>query len=376
MGLWNFIKGHKDFMSEIRNTSHPDIIVFKHPNEDFNTKSHLFLNPSEVALFVSTKSDGSCETLLMDKGGTLNTHNYPFFRSITKIFTGGQSMFHCAIYFVRTNVCPTNGWGTEAPVGPLEDCRHYTFKLCANGTYDFQITDPQMLLNNILGYGVSSVTQKDVAMKLNPKISNFVGTLLSGVFEMPEQQVSLPRIQRAIRNSARETIGRLMNESYSDLWGAKFYDFTINLEDVYDNLAKHYLENNKMIQKTETYDYQGNAYTTIQLYDMLKKAAETPNSMEGTMMGMGVGTGVGVGLGNSIGSTIGSTIMNNAGASSLGGNRTEPGNDGRNWFGVPESEKERMSRQRRLAELKDYYDNNLMDKETYERKVKEIIDEI
>lgn len=376
MGLWNFIKGHKDFMSEIRNTSHPDIIVFKHPNEDFNTKSHLFLNPSEVALFVSTKSDGSCETLLMDKGGTLNTHNYPFFRSITKIFTGGQSMFHCAIYFVRTNVCPTNGWGTEAPVGPLEDCRHYTFKLCANGTYDFQITDPQMLLNNILGYGVSSVTQKDVAMKLNPKISNFVGTLLSGVFEMPEQQVSLPRIQRAIRNSARETIGRLMNESYSDLWGAKFYDFTINLEDVYDNLAKHYLENNKMIQKTETYDYQGNAYTTIQLYDMLKKAAETPNSMEGTMMGMGVGTGVGVGLGNSIGSTIGSTIMNNAGASSLGGNRTEPGNDGRNWFGVPESEKERMSRQRRLAELKDYYDNNLMDKETYESKVKEIIDEI
>lgn len=376
MGLWNFIKGHKDFMSEIRNTSHPDIIVFKHPNEDFNTKSHLFLNPSEVALFVSTKSDGSCETLLMDKGGTLNTHNYPFFRSITKIFTGGQSMFHCAIYFVRTNVCPTNGWGTEAPVGPLEDCRHYTFKLCANGTYDFQITDPQMLLNNILGYGVSSVTQKDVAMKLNPKISNFVSTLLSSVFEMPEQQVSLPRIQRAIRNSARETIGRLMNESYSDLWGAKFNDFTINLEDVYDNLAEHYLENNRMIQKTETFDYQGSAYTTIQLYDMLKKAAETPNSMEGTMMGMGVGTGVGVGLGNSIGSTIGSTIMNNDGASSLGGNRTEPGNDGRNWFGVPESEKGRMSRQRRLAELKDYYDNNLMDKETYDRKVKEIIDEI
>lgn len=378
MGFWNFIKGHDDLMSEIRNTSDPGIVVFKHPNEDFNTKSHLALNPSEVALFVNTKADGSTETHLMTKGGTLDTKNIPFFRSITKIFTGGKTMFHCAVYFVRTNVCPTNNWGTEAPVGPLEDCRHYTFKLVANGTYDFQITDPKMLLDNILGYGVSSVTQKDVAMKLNAKISDFVSTLLSGVFEMPELQVSLSRIQKAIRNEARETIERLMNEEYAIQWGTKFSHFTMNLKDVYENLAEHYLENNRMIQKTEAFDYQGGAYTTIQLYELLKVAAANQEGAVGSMMGLGVGAGVGVGLGNSIGSTIGSSVLNGAGdhASSVGRGAADARGEGREWFGLPENEKKRVSRQRRLAELKDYYDNNLMDKATYDRKVQEIIDEI
>lgn len=378
MGFWNFIKGHDDFMSEIRNTSAPEIVVFKHPNEDFNTKSHLFLAPSEVALFVNTKPDGSCETLLMDKGGTLDTNNLPFFRSITQIFTGGKSMFHCAVYFVRTNAIVTNSWGTEAPIGPLEDCRHYTFKLVANGTYDFRITDPKMLLDNILGYGVTAVTQKDLAMKLNSKISYIVSTMLSGVFEMPEVQVSLSRIQRAIRYEARETVGRLMNEEYAKQWGTAFGDFTINIKDVYNDLAEQYLESNKMIQKTEAFDYQGEAYTTIQLYDMLKIAAANQESTVGSMMGLGVGAGVGVGFGNSIGSTIGSTLMNGSAGqvSSAGKTATDARGEGRNWFGVPENEKKRVDRQRRLAELKDYYDSNMMDKETYDRKVKEIIDEI
>ena len=378
MGLWDVVKGHDDFMSEIRNTSDPEIVVFKHPNEDFNTKSHLYLNPSEVALFVNTKADGSSETFLIDQGGTLDTNNLPFFRSITRIFTGGQTMFHCAVFFIRTNIFVTNNWGTEAPVGPLEDSRHYTFKLVANGSYDLHITDPKMLLDNILGYGVSSVTQSDMAMKLNPKISNFVATLLSGVFEKPELKASLPRIQKAIRNEARETFGRLMNEEYTSKWGTEFSDFTMNLEDVYDNLAEQYLENNRMIQKTEAFDYQGEAYSTIQLYEMLKSAAENPGSMASSMMGMGVGAGVGVGIGNSIASTIGTTILDRAigGTSPVGGTKTDPDAKERTWGGLSENDKKRMNRQSRLEELKDYYDRELIDKETYDRKVKEIIDEI
>lgn len=373
MGFWDFIKGHDDLMSEIRNESDPEIVVFKHPNEDFNTKSHLSLNPSEVALFVNTKSDGSCETLLMDKGGTLDTHNLPFFRSITQIFTGGKSMFHCAIYFVRMHNYVTNNWGTEAPIGPLEDCRHYTFKLAANGTYNFQITDAKMLLDNILGYGVSSVTQKDIAMKLNPKISNFVSTLLARVFEFPE--TSLPKLQGSIRSQARETIGPLMNEAYKKVWGAEFSDFTLNLEDFYDNLAEHYLKNNRMIQETEAYTHQGQAYSTIQLYDLLKKAASNPGNMAGSMMGVGLGTGVGVGLGSVVGTAFGAAIPNGG----VGGSSPVEGaqhNEDRSWSNLQEHDRRRMERQRRLKELKEYYDSNLMDKETYDRKLKEIIDEI
>jgi len=377
MGLWNFIKGHDDLMSEIRNTSDESIVVYRHPNEDFNTKSHLFLNESEVALFVSTDKDGMTQTQILNKSGTLDTQNLPFFRSITKPFTGGQTMFHCKVYFVRTNVCVSNGWGTEAALGPLEDCRHYTFKLVANGTYDFQVTSAKILLDNILGYGVTSVTQDELAKKLNPKISNLVSIVLSGVFKIPEAAATLPRIQSSFRSESRETLGRLMNEEYSGTWGVEFSDFTMNVEDIYDGLAEHYLENNRMIQKTEAFDSQGEAYSTIQLYDMLKAAAENPGSMAGSMMGVGVGAGVGVGLGNSIGASVGSSIMTSA----IGGGQPDmkppvSKTGDRNWAGTLESEKKRIERHNRLDELKGYLDGGKIDKETYDRFVNEILKEL
>ena len=364
-------------MSEIRNISDPSIVVFKHPNEDFNTKSHLALNPSEVALFVNTKADGTTETLLMTQGGTLDTHNLPFFRSITQVFTGGQSMFHCAIYFVRTNFNVTNNWGTEAPIGPLEDCRHYTFKLVANGTYDFQIVNPSGLIENILGFGVSSVTQQEVALKLNPKISNFVGTTLSGMFVTPELSLPLPRIQTLIRTEGRASFQRVMNEEYSKKWGVEFSDFTINVEDVYEGLAEHYTKNNQMIQQSEAIDYQGKDFNTVQLYDVLKLAAANPGNIASSMMGMGVGAGMGASLGSTIGSTINTTIIDSSiGGSKPTGQPAAPSRPERVWGGMSENEKKRMERQSRMKELKDYLDAELIDQATYNRKVSEIINEL
>ena len=83
MSLFGFMKGKKrPLFSEIRNTSTPDVVVFRHPDEDFNIHSHLALNPSEVAMFVKTKASGASEALLMTQGGSLDTNNIPFFRNI------------------------------------------------------------------------------------------------------------------------------------------------------------------------------------------------------------------------------------------------------------------------------------------------------
>lgn len=372
MGLWNFVKGHDDFLSEIRNNSDSNIVVFKHPNEDFNTKSHLFLNESEVALFVNTKTDGSSETFLLKKGGTLDTLNLPFLRSINQIFTGGQSVFHCAVYFVRTNTFASIGWGTESPIGPVEDYNHYTFNLKANGTYDLKIKDAQLLINELYGQsGISSVTKDEIAMILNPKISRFIGDLLCRLFEFPELHPSITRIQNLIRKDAYSAFNQVMDELCGEKWGISFDNFTLNL--IVDGLDEIMAKRNEAVLQTEIIDYQAESYKTINLYEILKTAAANPGNMASSMMGMGAGASMGVALGNTIGSTI---MTSGIGGTQIGEQPTgNQSTEKRNWGGVPEYEKKRMERQRRLQELNEDFKSNLIDKENYDRIMKEITDE-
>lgn len=370
MGIIDFVKGHDDLMSEIRNTSDESVVVFRHPNEDFNNSSHLFLNESEVALFVKSNKDGTSEVHLMKEGGKLDTNNIPFLRSFQQLMRGGQTKYHCAIYFVRLHTLVANAWGTEKAVGPLEDYRHYTFKLVANGTYDLKIIDARALLGNVLGYGITSITKNDLTTRLNAKISNFISIMLSEIFEKPEMTASLARMQKSIRLVARDTFGRIMNEMYSEHWGVQFSDFTMNIEDVYENLADYHLKNNQMIQQTEAFDYQGAAYSTIQLYDMLKVVAANPSSMASSMMGMGFGAGVGGSIGTSIGSIIGSSI---GGTQPVGTPVPGTGTTDRIWNDVSKHEAMKLEREQQLKELKDLHDKHLLPDEAYEREVEMVM---
>lgn len=377
MGIWKSILGHDELMSVIKNTSDKSVVVFKHPNEDFNTNSRLILEESEVAVFVNRKEDGKTETLVMEEGGKLKTENLPFFRSISQILTGGVSKFHCAIYFVRTNMFINNGWGTEGAVGPLEDCRHYVFKLKANGTYCFRVTDARTLLTGLFSHGVTYATQKDIALMLNSTVSTFIGKLLCALFNFPEKTLGLTRMQEMMRTEADATFGLLMNELYEKKWGIKFSDLTMNLKDEYDELAEQYLGQNREIHNTETIDYQGESFTTIQLYEMLKKAAENPGNLAGPMMGAGVGTGMGASLGTMIGNTIMTSNIGNGQASGLPNASTSPLS--RRSPGIPMQhamqleEEEKEKRKARLRELKEDFDEGLISEEEYAAAKREIL---
>ena len=383
MGLLDFIKGGTNlgFQEVIKNSSDADVIIWKYDKEDFNTNSSISVEPSEEAFFLYTDKNGQMHTKVFEgsKGGILKTNNIPLFRSFSALFTDGKTRFRCKVFFVRTNLCQNFGWGTSSQIGPLEDVRHYTFKLQANGTYDIRIVNPNSLMSNILGYGLSAVRHEEFVEKLRPKVVYEVVALLTKLFRHPEFHASLTRIQGEMLDSLREAITRILNEKFEKEWGINFSNFTINLTDVYDELAPHYLDNNRMIQKKEEFNYQGESYSSIQMFNMMNNMALNPGSMASNIMGIGLGAGIGGSIGNTVGSMLNNNFVGNNGSGSLRG--TAVGNG--EWAGEPteispemEYERQKSNRKKRMLEAKELLDMNVINQEQYQQKIQEIMNEI
>lgn len=345
MGLISLLFGgkpnsEKALMLEIRNDSNPNSLVYKHPAEDFNTKSHLFLNDNEVALFVKTKGDGGHDTLLMTDGGTLNTNNYPFFTDITKHFTGGKSMFHCAVYFVRTHTYRAVSWGTESPVGPFEDSRGYTFSFMANGTYDFYVYDPKAFMQSFGYSGQKAIGLEDVRMKLNSRVSDFIKRKLAQLYN--DCSSDRNKLMKYILDEAGPFLEGEMNRELEDprmSWGIKFSSFTINVSDTLSEINE---KRNSANLNREIYDIQGRgmwiAEQNVKIETEKAKQADTV-----------------VGLHNPV-----------RVKASNGSSTTE----------FVDAMKSAFDSKSRLQQLKELHEQGLIDEDTYKAKLKEIVRDI
>ena len=73
--------------------------IWKHPCEDFNTSSQLIVHESQEAIFFL---NGQALDLFGPGRHTLETENIPILRHLINIPTGGESAFHCEIYFINS----------------------------------------------------------------------------------------------------------------------------------------------------------------------------------------------------------------------------------------------------------------------------------
>ena len=72
--------------------------IWKHPCEDFNTTTQLIVHESQEAIFFA---NGQALDLFGAGRHTLETQNIPLLRKIINIPTGGETPFHCEVYFIN-----------------------------------------------------------------------------------------------------------------------------------------------------------------------------------------------------------------------------------------------------------------------------------
>lgn len=115
MGVMDFVKNGVREMMIARPDQFKQLIVYKHPDQNFPFWSQLTVDSDECAVFFK---DGRVVGVLPPGRHTMSTQNIPFLNNIINKFTGGD-VFISEIYFVKT--APVRSIPFGGPIGDMID---------------------------------------------------------------------------------------------------------------------------------------------------------------------------------------------------------------------------------------------------------------
>ncbi|MBR5478915.1 MAG: SPFH domain-containing protein [Clostridia bacterium] len=158
--------------------------IWKHPCEDFNSLTQLIVHESQEAIFFM---NGQALDLFGPGRYTLETQNIPKIGKLLNRSTGGDTPFHCEVYFINKTVQMAIKWGTDSKVRFIEPTYGVPLELGASGEMNLMVSDPRKLLIKIVGTmnGIawddrtSGGFTKSLSSSFRPLISTAVKTNLS-----------------------------------------------------------------------------------------------------------------------------------------------------------------------------------------------------
>lgn len=122
--------------------------IWKHPCEDFNTMTQLIVHESQEAIFFM---NGQALDLFGPGRHTLTTQNIPIIGKVMNVATGGETPFHCEVYFINQTVQMGIKWGTDSKVRFLEPSLGVPLEIGASGEMNLKVSDSRKLLLKLVG---------------------------------------------------------------------------------------------------------------------------------------------------------------------------------------------------------------------------------
>ena len=122
--------------------------IWKHPCEDFNTTTQLIVHESQEAIFFM---NGQALDLFGPGRHTLETQNIPLLRKFINIPTGGETPFHCEVYFINKTEQMAIKWGTDSKVQYVEPTYKFPLSIGASGEMALSVEDSRKLLVKLVG---------------------------------------------------------------------------------------------------------------------------------------------------------------------------------------------------------------------------------
>jgi membrane protease subunit (stomatin/prohibitin family) len=298
-----YVGGKKHWADVIKNTGSGDLLIWRQPEEDFNTNSTLIVMPGEEAIFIK---GGVIEQTFDNGTYRLSTENYPFISRLRNLFTGGISTFNCVVYFVRKAHSKEVLWGTSSPIQVRDKLLGIATKLRARGAYKIQVENPQKFLTKLLGNNVNSMAQQDL---LDDYFANeFQGKIKSSITRaLNETQTELLGIEARLEEFA-ETVEPFFGEAFGD-YGLKMIKLSIAALDLdddalrrrYDEIGLEAISKMRHAQADKgVMGVLGDDWGRQQAANILGAVAANPGS--GGIAAAGAGLGMGMAAGGIFGS--------------------------------------------------------------------------
>ena len=308
-----FAGGKKNWAEVIKNTGPGNLLVWRQPEEDFNTNSTLIVMPGEEAVFIK---GGIIEQTFDNGTYKLSTENYPFISRLRNAFTGGISTFNCVVYFVRKTHSMEVLWGTSSPIQVRDKLLGIATKLRARGSYKIQVDNTQKFLTKLVGNNINALDRQELldeyfSNEFQSKVKSCITCALN------ETQTELLGIEARLDEFA-ETVEPFFEEVFEE-YGLKMIKFTIAAIDLDDDeLRRRYdaigIDAIETMRKSQAeaaarvnlahgargeLDVLGDDWARVQAKDILRDLANNPTS--GGLAAAGAGMGMGVAAGNAFG---------------------------------------------------------------------------
>ena len=125
-----------------------NVLVWKHPREDFNTSAQLIVHESQEAILFK---DGQMIGPYTAGKHTIETENIPGIRRLVGLVTGGVSPNHYEVYFVNKAYSMDIPWGTRTPWTIQDQSLQIPFEMQAHGSFAVKVIDSNQILLKLVG---------------------------------------------------------------------------------------------------------------------------------------------------------------------------------------------------------------------------------
>lgn len=360
-----FVGGRKHWTDVIKNSGDGNLLIWRQPEEDFNTNSTLIVMPGEEAIFIN---GGNIEQVFTSGTYKLNTNNYPFISRLRNAFSGGISTFNCVVYFVRKAASMEIYWGTDSPIQVRDPIFQIACDVQARGSYKVSIEDSAKFLTLMIGNNVFLTTQAELTNFFRSQfLMHIKSNLAKAIKNSGEELIGINAQQEAIANELSKIISGIFDE-----YGIYLQVFSIESIDVVDNENRQKLED--AISSKGVMGILGDNWGRQKQYELMGGAVSNP----GGLAGAGAGLGMGMGMGGAFAGMAGGMFNNQGGFSQgtsvdnplerLNQSNNQPVNNAQSDEPISQSDPVEI-----LKKLKQMLDLNLITQEVYDEKLSEIM---
>ncbi len=304
--------------------------IWKHPCEDFNTASQLIVHESQEAILFS---NGQALDLFGAGRHTLETQNIPLLRRLINLPTGGQTPFHCEVYFINKAEQMAIRWGTDSKVQYIDPTYKFPLSIGASGEMSLSVADSRRLLIKLVGTERSLERNQLVAFFrafLMTRVKTYMAQEMKSsainIFEIDENlekfssdiklrlvddfaeygvtlnEFFVTTIVKPDGDPQYEKFKELHFRQYADIAEAKLQQ-QVGIIEQQTEAQKMVIESQALAQKRVQ---EGYTYQQERGFDVAEKAAQ--NEGAGQFTNMGIGLGMMSGVGGAIGGMVGGAV--------------------------------------------------------------------
>lgn len=332
-------------LSTLKNNESGRFLVWKLPEEDFNDKSVLLVNPGEEAIFVN---NGVIVQTFTNGRYELRSENYPFIAELRNLLTGGVSTFNCKVYFIALNQSHEILWGTDSPIKVRDSVQKIVTNVLARGSYRVSIDNAEngaILMNKLIGFGTSFFSAENLEGYFGRIFQQYIKSFLTKVLTECNEELL---VAASHMETYAEEIAPKIQETLAE-FGLTLNAFAISGMDVPDISQD---PNRRIIEegyaKQRELEIMGQNYGKIKGVDILTNISLNPSS--GGLAGAGAGIVAGVEVAKSISKLTDSVFGDNASQAPQAGDDVE-----------------------RLAKLKKMLEMQLISQDDYDKAKNEIL---